>query len=64
MLHDADFEDVSPVELVALARLAENPETAPPPHLRDDLAAKGLVMTTEDGDHLLTSLGEELLELA
>ena len=63
-MHDGDFEDVTPVELVALARLAENPEIAPPPHLREELAAKGWVVSIESGNHLLTDLGQEILQLA
>ena len=62
MLHEAEVEDASPVELVALARLAADPEIAPPPHLREDLEAKGWVTTGESGPSL-TLRGREIVEL-
>jgi hypothetical protein len=61
MLHPADVDTVSPVELVALARLALDPEIAPPPHLRIDLESKGWVRMSPSGAHL-TGRGRELVE--
>lgn len=49
MLLDANLEEASPAEVVALARLAESPEIVPPPHLRFDLEAKGLGRSQRDG---------------
>lgn len=63
MPHEAEVDDASRVELMALARLAVDPEIVPPPHLRHDLEAKGWVMTTEVGP-TLTGRGREIVELA
>lgn len=62
MLLDANLEEVTPAELVALARLAESPDIVPPPHLRSDLEAKGWVDHNNRGGYLLTSEGRSLLE--
>jgi hypothetical protein len=62
MLQSSSPEAASPVELVALARLAVDPKIAPPPHLRPDLEAKGWVMKSSTGDHLLTGRGRELVD--
>lgn len=64
MLQLADLVSVSPCELVALARLAADPELTPPPHLREDLEAKGLVRKSPAGIHLLTGRGRDLVESA
>lgn len=59
--HSASIATLTPVELVALARLAIDPHVDPPPHLCDDLEAKGLLETTELGTHLLTGPGKALV---
>jgi anti-sigma factor RsiW len=62
MLQLSDFDKATPTELVALARLANDPEIAPPPHLRGDLEAKGWVKTSPAGHPLLTGRGRLLVE--
>ncbi len=64
MLQLADLEQPTPTELVALARLAQDPELAPPPHLRGDLEAKGWVKKSPAGMHLLTGRGKALVQYA
>ncbi len=62
MLQLADLDYASPTELVALARLALDPDMCPPPHLCADLEAKGWVKKSPAGVHLLTGRGRELVE--
>ena len=62
MLHKAEIEQVTRTELLALARLASNPEITAPPHLRTDLENKGWGSTTETGSQLLTGRGRALVE--
>ena len=38
---DEHFQNATPAEVVALARLAQSRDNLPPPHLRSDLEAKG-----------------------
>jgi hypothetical protein len=64
MLQLADLEQPSPAELVALARLAQDPTLIPPPHLRADLEIKGWLKTSHAGFPLLTGRGRELVERA
>lgn len=64
MLRDAVLEGASAAEVVALARLAENDAISPPPHLCPKLRAKGWLITTETGHHLLTLEGRSLVERA
>jgi hypothetical protein len=64
MLQLADLEKPSPAELVALARLADDPTLAPPPHLRKDLEKKGWVKMSCAGFHLLTGRGRDWVESA
>ena len=64
MLQLADLEQVSATELVALARLALDPEMCPPPHLCGDLEAKGWVKKGPAGIHLLTGRGRQLVDEA
>ena len=61
-MHDISLSQPSPVEKVALARLAISPDLSPPPHLREQLEAKGWVRITEAGEPKLTGLGRELVE--
>lgn len=61
MLLNAHPDEVTPAEVVALARLAESPEVVPPPHLRSDLEAKGWVDHGDAGTLLLTAEGRALL---
>jgi len=62
MLHIPTHTQPSPVERVALARLAVSPDLSPPPHLREELQAKGWVRITKTGDPRLTDLGRELVD--
>lgn len=64
MLQLADLDYASPTELVALARLAFDPELCPPPHLCEDLEAKGWVKVGPAGHHLLTGRGRQLVDEA
>ena len=59
---DANLQAPTPAEVVALARLAQSPEFAPPPHLRHELEDKGWIGQNEAGSYLLTSEGRSLLE--
>jgi hypothetical protein len=47
---------------VALARLVEDDANSPPPHLCPTLRAKGWLITTDNGHHLLTLAGRTLVE--
>ncbi len=62
MLRDAVLEGPTSVEIVALARLAQDPEASPPPHLCHRLRSKGWLQTTPTGDHLLTIAGRVLVD--
>ena len=62
MLTDAVLVGATPAEVVALARLAQAPEAAPPPHLCPTLRAKGWIETTPRGEHLLTLAGRTLID--
>ena len=62
MLLDDHSENASPVEIVALARLAYSPDLTPPPHLCPELEAKGWVNRRTDGRYSLTHEGLSLLE--
>ena len=62
MLLEANLEEATPAEVVALARLAESPDIVPPPHLRSGLETKGWIDYNETGEYLLTSEGRRLLE--
>jgi hypothetical protein len=62
MLLDEHTDSATPVEVVALARLALSSEIAPPPHLCPELEAKGWVNRSEDGGYHLTEEGLGLLE--
>lgn len=64
MLRDAILEGASAAEVIALARLAADQANAPPPHLCPTLRAKGWLITTETGHHLLTLAGRTLIEKA
>jgi hypothetical protein len=59
---DANLQAAMPAEVVALARLAQSQDFAPPPRLRPDLEAKGWIGRNETGSYLLTSEGRSLLE--
>jgi hypothetical protein len=59
---DSYLEIATPAEVVALARLADSPDIAPPPHLCPDLEAKGWVDHSDTGAYLLTSEGRNFLE--
>lgn len=61
-MHDISLSQPSPVEKVALARLAISPDLSPPPHLREQLEAKGWVRITEAAEPKPTGLGRELVE--
>jgi hypothetical protein len=60
---DSILAGATPAEVMALARLARDPSAAPPPHLCPALRAKGWVITTPTGDHLLTIAGRVLAEI-
>lgn len=62
MLVNDDTEHLGAAERVALARFAMNPAILPPPHLREDLRSKGLVVITATGDHRLTGKGRKLAQ--
>ena len=62
MLRDAALEGATAAEVVALARLAADDANSPPPHLCPKLRAKGWLITTENGNHLLTLAGRTLVE--
>jgi hypothetical protein len=62
MLQLSDFDNATPVERVALARLALDPALSPPPHIREDLEAKGWVKCSASGYMLLTGRGMALVE--
>jgi len=62
MLLDEHSENATPVEVVALARLALSPELTPPPHLCPELEAKGWVNRQKEGGYRLTDEGLSLLE--
>ena len=64
MLRDAVLEGASAAEVVALARIAADEANTPPPHLCPKLRAKGWMITTETGHHLLTIEGRSLIERA
>ena len=64
MLRDAVLEGASAAEVVALARIAADEANTPPPHLCPKLRAKGRMITTETGHHLLTIEGRSLIERA
>lgn len=64
MLRDAVLEGASAAEVIALARLAADQANSPPPHLCPTLRAKGWLITTETGHHLLTLAGRTLVEKA
>jgi hypothetical protein len=52
----------SPVEKIALARLAISPALCPPPYLREELQAKGWVRISKTGEPRLTGLGRDLVD--
>jgi hypothetical protein len=62
MLLDANLQEATPAEVVALARLAESAEMPPPPHLCPDLETKGWADFSEGGEYVLTSEGRPLLD--
>ncbi len=62
MLHSFSLTRPNPVETVALARLALSTPLSPPPHLHEELLAKGWVRLTEAGEPRLTVLGREIVE--
>ena len=62
MLRDAVLEGATAAEVVALARLVEDDANSPPPHLCPTLRAKGWLITTDNGHHLLTLAGRTLVE--
>jgi hypothetical protein len=62
MLHIPSRTQPSPVEKVALTRLAISSDLCPPPHLREELQAKGWVRITKTGEPRLTGLGRELVD--
>jgi hypothetical protein len=62
MLRDAVLEGATAAEVVALARLADDDANSPPPHLCPKLRAKGWLITTATGHHLLTLAGRTLVE--
>lgn len=62
MLHSVSLTRPNPVERVALARLAISSDLSPPPHLREELQAKGWVRLTETGEPRLTGLGREIVD--
>ena len=64
MLRDAVLEGATAAEVVALARLAADEDNAPPSHVCPKLRAKGWLITTETGHHLLTLAGRTLVERA
>jgi len=64
MLQLADLDHASPTQLVALARLALDPELCPPPHLCEELETKGWVKKSPAGMHLLTGRGRRLVDEA
>lgn len=64
MLDESLYPEPTPAEVVALARLAEFPDTLPPPHLRRELRARGWTTVTATGHHLLTDAGRALVEQA
>lgn len=62
MLRDAVLAGPTAAEIIALARLVEFPDAAPPPHLSHSLRDKGWIITTADGQYLLTLPGRTLVD--
>lgn len=62
MLHTVSLTQPNPVEKVALARLPISPKLTPPPHIREELEAKGWVRITATGVPRLTGLGQQIVD--
>lgn len=63
-MRDAVLKGPTAAEIVAITRLAEDPEAAPPPYLSHSLRSKGWIITAPDGSALLTISGRTLAEQA
>jgi hypothetical protein len=61
-MRDAVLKGPTAAEIVALARLAEDPTASPPPYLAHGLRSKGWIITAPDGSALLTIAGRILAE--